>query len=446
VLKNVLRVIVCIFLVCSFSETYADTPSLEWIEPHQFPLRHRINLEQLTIEKESKIHEWVKVNTLHILNEDLIALKNKFYFGDSFRIKPDVIRFAIQGTGFVFDFNQTTNTLTRVDNTKHSGYNFSAIRFYRNHVLYSVGGEGFWSYNKHITYFDEHRSKEWEIFRTKNKGPEVISTGYQGYSKKADVFFSGGAIKKDFLINENFEELTDFYQFDFATKSWEKLGEINSILASKTLKVVYWNGSHFVQLANDKVYFIDPIKNSIHVFQDNATYFEDGSNYFISNDSIIYFKNASEGPFQIIPVNSLLKKASYIGKFYAPNNTLWYIGIAIFLAAGIITFGIIQWRKNRQPKFNEIELKLLTFLVTSKGKLVTTYDINDLLECSHKSQESQRRIRHLIINQINTKLDYNYQIKNAIERIPSEEDKRIVNYQLNIDTIEKIQKIVQLKG
>lgn len=445
-LKNVLHVIVCIFLVCTPRETYADPPSLEWIEPHQFPLRHRINLEQLTIEKESKIHEWVKVNTIHIPNEDLIALKNKFYFGDAFRIKPDVIRFAIQGTGFVYDFNQTTNTLTRIDNTKHSGYNFGAIRLYRNNILYSVGGEGFWSYNKHITYFDEQQSKEWEIFRTQNVGPEVIATGYQGYSKKEDSFFSGGAMKKDFLINEKFEELLDFFQFDFKTKSWKNLGEINSILVSKTTKVIYWNGTHFVQLAGDKVYFINPIENSIHVFQDNSMYFEAGSNHFVSNDSIIYYKFGSSGPFQIIPVNSLLKKATYVGKFYEPNNTLWYIGIAIFLAAGIITLVIIQWRKKRQPKFNEIELKLLTFLVTSKGKLITTYDINDLLECSHKSQESQRRIRHLIINQINTKLDYNYQIKNAIERIPSEEDKRIVNYQLNIDTIEKIQKIVQLKG
>ncbi len=444
-LKKVISLYVSIFILILSAPALSDPKYIEWTEPNHFPLRFRINLEKLLLEKEINLHQWKLVAPINCTPKDLETLNLKISNPNTFFLPNQVVRFVIQGTGLVYDLHKNSFNLVRVDKTIHSGYNFSASRFYRNNVLFSVGGEGFWNYNKHLTFFDEVRNKEWELYRTKNDGPEVISSGYQGYSKNADAFFSGGDHKKNYLENDSYIFLPNFYAFQFKTKTWELLGEINPILDLKERKEIFWNGEHFIQLASDKVYFINPTKNTIHVYQENTTYFENGTDYFISGDSILYFRNGLNGIPQIIAVNALLKKSTLVGPFYSENHlkrNLFLIGIVL---SGLLLFIILKWRKNHQPKFEETELKVLRFLLASKGKMVTTFDINDILECSNKSQESQRRIRHIVINQINTKLEYNHQIKNAIVRIPSEEDKRIVNYQLSPGIEDKIERILSTK-
>jgi len=104
-----------------------------------------------------------------ILTNELAELKTKFSYADPFQKSNKITRFILQGTGLIYEFDEKEKRLTRIDKTTHSGYNFSAHRFYRNNVLYSIGGEGFWSYNRRITYFDEKASKEWEILRPKTK-------------------------------------------------------------------------------------------------------------------------------------------------------------------------------------------------------------------------------------------------------------------------------------
>ncbi len=437
--------LVFIYFLLSKATIVADTKSLEWVEANHFPLRYRINLENLFFEKEISRHQWQAVGKIQITEKETETLIDKFSSPNTFFPNLHTVRFVIQGTGLVYDFNKNDFTFKRKDHTKHSGYNFSATRFYRNQILYSAGGEGFWNYNKHITYFDEIRNKEWELFRTENVGPEVISNGYQGFSKNADAFFSGGDQKKQFLVDEYFIDLPGFYKLDFKTKKWEKLGDINEILKNKEHYNVFWNGNHFVQLAGDKVYLINPIKNSIHVYQDNTMYFDNGTDFYILNDTILNFKNGKSGVPQLIPVNHLLKKSAYVGKFYSKNYTIHLILLIGLLVTILGVFCFIKWRKKHQPKFNDLELKLLNFFIDSKNKEITTNDLNDILDCSNKSQESQRRIRHIIINQINSKFEYNHQIKNVIIRIPSEEDKRIYHYQISPSNLEKIEKIIHLK-
>jgi hypothetical protein len=65
-----------------------------------------------------------------------------------------------------------------------------------------------------------------------------------------------------------------------------------------------------------------------------------------------------------------------------------------------------------------------------------------LLDCDTKSQESQRRIRFMVIKQINEKIEMHLGIQECIERIPSEEDKRLTNYRLKSGTEKKIKELV----
>lgn len=440
--KQFLLIYVITFLIIS-EKGIAESRNLDWMSDYHSKLRNRINLENLNFEKELKTDEWVKIGHVSILPNDLAELKTKFSYADPFQRSNKITRFVLQGTGLIYEFDEKEKRLTRIDKTIHSGYNFSAHRFYRNNVLFSIGGEGFWSYNRRITYFDEKASKEWEILRPKNEGPEVISDGYQGYSTKADAFFSGGSLRKNFLENEEIDTLKDLFKFDFKSKSWVDLGKINFPKSNNIKRTIFWNGTHFVQLERDRVYFLNPNENTIHVYSDNTTYFEEAGYYYVSNDTVIYFNLYNKGIHRIIAVNSLLKKSKYIGQFYNASTAIipYY---AYILTPFLIISTFLFFRKKRKKTFklDEVENKLLTHLLQANNHTISTLDLNDILDCSTKSQENQRRIRHLILNQLNQKLEDQLSIKNAIERTPSEEDRRIYNYHLKPGIESKIQTII----
>ncbi|MEY2940391.1 MAG: hypothetical protein RJA67_76 [Bacteroidota bacterium] len=427
-----------------FEKGTAESRNLDWINTNQTKLRKRINLDELSFEAEIKTNEWIKLGQVSIQPNELTELLAKHIYADPFQISNQTTRFVLQGTGLIYDFDEREKRLKRVDKTVHSGYNFGSHRFYRNNVLYSIGGEGFWSYNKRLTYYDEKTSNEWELVRPKNEGPKVISDGYQGYSKQADAFFSGGSLKKNFLENEEIITLTDLFKFDFKSKSWVNLGKINFPKANNAQRTIFWNGTHFVQLERDRVYFLNPLANTIHVYADNTSYFEEAGNHYVSHDTVMYYNPQNKGNLRIIAVNNLLKKSTYVGEFY-DDSTSSFPNYAYVLILCILIAIIFLVRKKREKSFklDEVETKLLTYLFHANNHTISTLDLNELLDCSTKSQENQRRIRYLILNQLNQKLENHLNIKNAIERTPSEEDKRIFNYHLKLGIESKIQSIIK---
>jgi hypothetical protein len=414
---------------------------LDWL-PTNSSLRYRINLSTRQFEKEISPDQWeIKANVL-IDEQDLALLSVKNAKADYFILPNHKVRFVVQGTGLVYDFDPSTISFKRIDRTVHSGYNFSAIRFYRNNVLYSIGGEGFWNYNPHITYFDEKTTQEWEILRPKNEGPQMISDGFQGYSKEDDAFYSGGSNHKNFLEDEKIEYSKVFQRFNFQNKNWEVLGNISNKIPLAEHRFIYWNGTHFVQMARDRIFIIDPAKNEVYQYQDNVTYFEAGGDHYVSGDTIKYYHFAHRGPLTSIPVNALLKKSKFVGKFYEVDYTNYYlIGILTLIILASATW-IYRKKRKLEPSFDALERKLLIALVEAGENSIPTNELNEILECDTKSQENQRRIRFMTIKQVNEKLAFYYNIKNAIERNASAEDKRLITYRLKKGVKEKIKTIL----
>lgn len=442
-MSHIYRLLFVITFLLISEKGIAESRNMDWISDFSTKLRKRINLDELSFETEIKSNEWVKIKPLLILPSDLTEIKNKYAYADHFQRSDQVIRFVLHGTGLIYDFDEKSGELKRIDKTIHSGYNFTPHRFFRQGILFSIGGEGFWSYNRRITFFDEKSTKEWEILRAKNEGPEVISDGYQGFSSKEDAFYSGGSLKKNFLENEEITTLKQLFKFDFKTKEWSLLGEINFPTSTNLKRTIYWNGTNFVQLARDRVYFLNPSENTVHVYKDNVTYFEDAGDYYVSNDTILYYNQLNKGPVKIIAVNTLFKKATYVGKFYEEEHSYFIILVAASISLVILLVLLLMKKRTKnQLKLDEVERRLLENLYKSKDQMINTNDLNDLLDCANKSQENQRRIRYVILNQINQKLESHLQIKNAIERTPSEEDKRIFNYHLKRGIEEKIESIL----
>ena len=433
--------VVCLVIgLAPIHSAYSLMNSLEWIEPNTH-VRKRLNLENLFIEEQLPSNLWKKINPFTVDGEELKTLLYRYNNSRYFFPTKNSIRFTVQGTGLVYDFEINNSNLKRIDRTIHSGHNFGASQFYRKNILYSIGGEGMWSYNRQITYFDD-KTKEWEILRPKNQGPEAMANGFQGYSDAGNAYFTGGGDHKNYLENERIDIERAFYRFDFETKKWENLGEINADLPIKEYRFMYWNGAHFVLMGRDRLFIIDPIKNEIYIYRDNSSYFEGGERQYARHDTIFYYHNGEQGPVVSIPVNALIKKATYFGKFYQKDYSMYY-----YAAIGLLIFGFFAWlfirqRSPKSMKLDPSEVKLLNRLLDEDNRPISTQELNMLLECDTKSQESQRRIRFMMIKQINEKIESHFGIQECIERIPSEEDKRLTNYRLKSGTEKKIKELV----
>lgn len=188
---------------------------------------------------------------------------------------------------------------------------------------------------------------------------------------------------------------------------------------------------------------IDPTKNEVYVYKDNSTYFEGGGYHYLSGDTIKYFHFQHRGPLRNIPVLDLLKKSTYVGKFYLSDYTNYYLGGIILVILIGLTWFIFKKKRSIQPTFESIEIKLLQALDRAGNSSISTNDLNEILECTTKSQESQRRIRFITIKQVNEKIEFYYKISDAIERKTSTDDKRLITYRLKQGVKEKIGEILK---
>jgi hypothetical protein len=416
-----------------------------WINP-KTGLRERISLDKYELFKETQGDNWVNEGNItvdtSIFNHLPPEIANDVFIYDN----GNRIRITVRGTGQVYDYFPGEKKLIRIDKTFHSGYNFGMNMFTRKGLIYGVGGEGFWNYSPTISYFDE-KKKEWEIHRPKNKGPFAILGGYQGYSSKLDVFYTGGSEYVEYLEEEKRDYIEDLYRFDFKQNTWKQLGKLNADLPFKKSDEVIWSGDLFFHFADWKIYIIDPVKNEVYLYKDNTKPFRRGVIYEVKKDTIISFLNLNNGPIVKLSISEIQKKSVYFGKFYR-TGTAWYwygLGLPIIIILGLLYF---RKKKNnlkiRLLSFSDLEKKLLFKLLELQPEAyLTTHDINDILGTRDKSQENQRRVRFNVINEANNKIYLKLKHKDAIERTSLAEDKRLTLYKLNQEILNEVRILLQ---
>lgn len=437
-------IFVMLFLLISL-DISAEDRYFKWIDP-KTQTRYRINIDNSELLQEPIPGKWdkrgkVNVNPQIFNNIPPLVVSNYFFYDNGNRV-----RFTIQGSGHVFDYLLEKNELIRVDNTFHNGYNYISTKFKRKDMLYSIGGEGFWTHSNVITYFDE-KLKEWEILRPKNIGPPTICEGYQGYDNKNDVYYSGASHNVNFLEEQSSYYVDDFFSFDFKKNNWKYLGNINPDLPFRKESMILWTGKWFLKFDNSTIYIIDPGLNEVRSFKDYTKTLIFFNDYVIQNDTLIAFKEKNSGPLNKISLSDLRSKSVYWGRFYSHSITSYSYYIAALTL--IFLLGFSYWRYNKVQKiknfnFTHVEKKLLHKLLLLKpNEYLTTHDINSILEASDKSQENQRRIRFNVINQLNNKLKLKLGTDSGVERKSLPEDKRLTVYVLDQHIISELRKLVQ---
>ncbi|MFM6954726.1 MAG: hypothetical protein ACKOWL_07040 [Sphingobacteriaceae bacterium] len=410
----------------------------EWIDP---ATTLRVKLEPDTHELWKEVEEglWIKSNSVSFddkivqdLPEDY-SVHSAFYTGDS------VVTFTLHGMSNVYAYNINTQTLERLDRSFYKGYNFSSTEFIRQDTLYSFGGYGFWHFNNTQTFFDK-KYKEWFLYKSKNKGPETIKGGLQGYDTAKDVFYSGLGLDDPALIGGKKENSPSFYQFNFKTKEWAYLGEINKKLQLANVDLgIYWNGRYFIGWSTKELYVIDPRENKIYSNKTMDLPFVVEGKFYTKADTLMYYSSNGRTILKYA-IKQIIQQSDELGPLYkkgmSVNN---YMGLGFLLLGGLGAYIKIRRSKRRKSSFfTEQEENLLSAFIRL-GSL-TTQDINDVLGSASKSLDNQRRIRSITIKQINEKLFKAYGIKEGIEKQANVEDKRLTIYNLQESLAESLEK------
>lgn len=422
--------------LCTIPISFGQGKYFRWFDAG-LNTRVRLDLSVGQLEKEALPGSWQPFGELIQLDSGMLSqlpptLSNHyFYSGDK-----QLLNLTVAGTGQVYELDFSTRVLKRIDRTFYSGYNFGAEVFERNGAIYSVGGVGFWAYSKAITYFDTN-SAEWQAVRPKNPGPASIFNGYQGYSKSADKFFTGGSEEGEFLENVPLGLNRNFYGYDFKSNSWEVLGEINPLLLKDRSRELAWNGTYFIQFSREKVYLIDPIKNEIFEHKSVTEQFQGGEFRFVAGDTVYCYWDLENGSVSKFSISEIQSKASYVGAFYnpPPSFLVYYLlgGGAVLLLIGILIYRN-KSKKVSHIQFDEQETVLLKSLLSlSPGCHLSTVEVNELLGLSTKTLENQRRIRLNTISQLNQKIQLFYQVDQGVERQASPDDKRQSRYSLSAE-------------
>lgn len=429
-------------------EAKAQKRYFEWINSN-LGSRERILVDTRTYIREIQPNVWKQLAVLEIDTAILSDLADSFennYFPAS---DGESLLFTVGGTGMVYSFNPNKRILKRLDKTYYRGYNFKAPQFLRKDTLYSFGGTGFWGYSKALTYYDI-KLREWQDIRPINFGPESFVNGYQGYSKIADKFYSGAPHR--WLLLKGYPRVIDdkLFAFDFKSSKWSTLGKINPDIPIDENNTIIWDGTHFLKFTLSKIYFIEPIKNEAYLFENNKLFFPSLDHIRVLNDTIYIF-HENQTTIVKLSKKDLLKQAKLIGVFYVNDYSLIYqYAIAGFSVLGFIALGYVFINKKRKYQkknidsdnlFDELELLFLKrFLESEKESenYVSVVQINEILKIDAKSPEHQRRLRSKFLKDLNLKFLINFKIKEAIIRIKSDEDSRLIYYKLTHEAKEQL--------
>ena len=131
------------------------------------------------------------------------------------------------------------------------------------------------------------------------------------------------------------------------------------------------------------------------------------------------------------------------------NESSNYLRYGAPIGGSLLVLGIIGYVYYRRRKWNfcrktnfsetltEYELSFLTIVLNDKEP-IDTYRLNTLLNLDDKTLDSQRKSRAKFLKVLNEKISDQFGVEDGVQRLASNEDRRIVYYSLDGDIIEEV--------
>jgi hypothetical protein len=305
----------------------------------------------------------------------------------SFKKSSQEFYILVNGTGQIYLLNIADRTLNRIDRTFYRGYNFFSVPVFRKDTIFSFGGFGFCHMNNIPTFYDA-KLNQWELYTISNSEatPARIVSKIGGYHPSLDKIYAASIDQLYSSNNKHFP--VPFFEFDFKTKKWNKLGTIKS-LSSVFLQYdhldLIWTGQFFFSNDFTSGQFIDPANNRKYKYIGKKKFLFARNIKLLSTGTYLYsFQNHSEqNHYKIfvdsIHVDSLLKDSVLMGSFYVPTSKWDSVNFNLFaylilLVVIILLTALLVNSKSRNTIVSnsknidlpEHSLEFLTFILNEK--------------------------------------------------------------------------------
>ena len=400
---------------------------------------------------------------IHILYKNKIeqyTLENGLKLNDSQEIKNSS-EYDLSKFKFVNEYTLSSNSggdilkirgdsIFRIDNSYEHKMQLGSLEFIRNDTLFRYGGYGFFENRNFFTFYDK-KVNGWESLDINGDIiPERISD-FMYHFNKDKLYISGGYIFDKFKKDVKYKNLKT-YLFDFNSKKWSVIGNLNTPL----LKTVSFpiNENSFINFTDGMIHIMDFEQNSIKKFSSNPISKKIESSFFkpfINKNNVVYFelkndvlniKSTPLGEF-ISNLKSIENERIYGVSYWLYSLIVLIIGI-IFLVCvvfkkfvnKIVKIGDVFFYNLKKIKLNEKEKVIFNLLYTSskKGESVENRIITDFFEDRTLNYGTINRRKNESIKTLNNKIKFFLSTnKDIIIRTNSQIDKREINYSINLD-------------
>jgi len=342
------------------------------------------------------------------------------------------------------------DSIFRIDNSYEHKMQLGSLEFIRNDTIFRYGGYGFFENRNFLTFYDK-KVNGWESLDINGDIiPERISDFIYHFNKDK-LYISGGYTFDKFKKDVKYQNLKT-YLFDFNSKKWSVIGDLNKPLFNNISFPIDENS--LINFTDGMIYIMDFKQNSIKKFSTNSILKKIGSSFFkpfINKNNIVYFELESEVlNIKSTPLKDLISNLKSIenkriyGVSYWLYSLIILILVIIFLVYvvfkkfvnKIIKIGDVFFYNLKKIKLNEKEKVIFNLLYESSKirKSVENRIITEFFEDRTLNYGTINRRKNELINTLNNKIKFFLSTnKDIIIRTNSQIDKREINYSINSD-------------
>ena len=466
------RVLLLLLLLQIGMQTRAD---FYYFLQHKDQKAYRINTETKYLERYEGNRKWLPLKAILFDSSTIIKIPKNIIIENIPSLNPDKVYFSANCTNQFYVLDLKTMVFDRMDETFYRGDNCHAYRFFRQGVLHSVGGYGFWRTNNHIIFFDE-KSKEWEAYSSSGTPPPGIYGGFTAYLPEKDELITFMNFSHDINLNNGaFYRDKSIYSFSFKSRQWSKIGTVYSKEFIELFNIetpqpnvgTYFTGKYFMIprkafTGSFKYHAINPYTfefisltedaNKLSKFQTDVSISRIGL-VLRNHDLILNIRpNQSENNVfeeaQLVNVDALFSQSTSLG--YIDVN-IWYKSEIFIGLISVLFISFLIWLSIKKGKslffkrfsysnqFISSDKLVVESVIKLLNRLVETYptggidvdETNLILGLNTLAHDAQRYKRSAIIKEANVKLAFITHCLDTIQRQDSDLDRRQKRYMIN---------------
>lgn len=355
------------------------------------------------------------------------------------------------GSGLVYCMNRH-GILERLDRTFYAGYNFSSFHYFSGEKLWSLGGNGIWRTTDLTIYYDAEL-REWE----KHEMRPEISNGF------TDMFASAAAPNELYTLvmdgpqPAQLEPTFTAYKVNLNTHTFEKIGVAatrkNGPAPRQLTPFAQYDRTNFVSFEN-RIYLVDLVANTIEICEpmpdSYSVPFNGVYGMLLSPTGIHLIQTAStvtnlHVKWEFFTYDAFLEQMGpkpfgpvYESGAISSIKSNWEPILLIAIGFSSLTIIIVRYQRLRpsvERNFAQslsplARITLRHLLLQNRTALVSPDELNQVLGIEDKTWDNQRKIRSTVLQELEEKGMQFLGVPSFIERVASEEDRRIRRYRI----------------